>query len=411
IRRRYPWICIDEYQDINLAQYNLIRLLAPGKDSNIFAIGDPDQAIYGFRGADTSFIQRFKDDYPTGSIYELKKSYRCSKTILEASAQVVKPLGRNDPLEGIKEGVSINIQECPTAKSEAEFVARTIEKLMGGVRFFSFDGDIADGSEEVGVTSFADFGVLFRLSRMAPDIIKAMNDHGIPFQLVGEEPFFKHEPVSTIIDILRLVAMPSNRLLIQRVKEKQIKGLSEAALLEIKGNKDIHSIEEYIREIIKIYLPDITVSHKDDIGRLISLSNKGYGPDLSSFLSFIQLGSPADTYNPSTEQVALMTIHAAKGLEFSYIFIIGCEDGLLPYTLFTKGGSDIEEERRLLYVGMTRAKRALFLSHAKRRNLYGNWISLPISPFLGNIKEELIKRDELKKGKKKAKDKQLSLFS
>lgn len=409
IRRRYPWICIDEYQDINLAQYNLIRLLAPEKDSNIFAIGDPDQAIYGFRGADNSFIQRFKDDYPTGSIYELKTSYRCSKTILEASAQVVKPLGRNDPLEGIKEGVSIHIQECPTAKSEAEFVARTIEKMMGGVRFFSFDSEIADGSEEVGVTSFADFGVLFRLSKMAPDIIKAMNDHGIPFQLVGEEPFFKHEPISTIIDILRLVAMPSNKVLIQRLKEKKIKGLSESALLEIKENKDIHSIEEYIREIMKIYLPAIMVSHKDDIERLISLS-KGYGLDLSSFLSLLQLGSPADTYNRLTEQVALMTIHAAKGLEFSYVFIIGCEDGLLPYTLFTKGGSDIEEEKRLLYVGMTRAKRALFLSHAKKRNLYGNWINLPISPFLGNIKEELIKRGELRKGKKKAKDKQLSLF-
>jgi len=123
------------------------------------------------------------------------------------------------------------------------------------------------------------------------------------------------------------------------------------------------------------------------------------------------LGSGADTYSKSAEQVALMTLHAAKGLEFSYVFIVGCEDGLLPYTLFTKGDSDPEEERRLLYVGMTRAKRMLFLSHAKKRNLYGRVFTLPISPFLGSIKEELIKRGELKKGKKKAKDKQLSLFS
>ncbi len=410
IRGRYPWICIDEYQDINCAQYNLIRLLAPEEDSNIFGIGDPDQAIYGFRGADNTFIQNFKDDYPFATIYELKTSYRCSKTILEASAQVVSPRGGNDPLEGLEEGVSIHIEECPTAKSEAEFVARTIEKLMGGVRFFSFDSQITDGSEESEAASFADFGVLFRLSKMAPDIIKAMNDHGIPFQLVGEEPFFKHEPISTIIDILRLVAMPSTRLLIQRLKEKKIKGVSESALLEIKMNKDKHSIEEYIREIIKIYLPDIMVSHKDAIERLISLARE-YGPDLSSFLSFLQLGSPADTYNRSAEQVALMTIHAAKGLEFSYVFIIGCEDGLLPYTLFTKGRSDIEEERRLLYVGMTRAKRALFLSHAKKRNLYGKWLNLPISPYLDNIKEELLKKGKLEKGKKKVKDKQLSLFS
>ncbi|MBE9593030.1 MAG: DNA helicase UvrD, partial [Proteobacteria bacterium] len=145
-------------------------------------------------------------------------------------------------LEGIEAGVSIDIRECSTEKSEAEFVARTIEKLMGGVRFFSFDSQITDGSEESEATSFSDFGVLFRLSRMAPDIIKAMNDHGIPYQLVGEEPFFKQEPVNTVIEILRLIAMSPNSVLIQRLKEKQIQGLSESALLKIKRNTAIQSI-------------------------------------------------------------------------------------------------------------------------------------------------------------------------
>jgi len=410
IRGRYPWICIDEYQDINCTQYNLIRLLAPEKDSNIFAIGDPDQAIYGFRGADITFIQRFKDDYPTGAVYGLATSYRCSRTILEASAQVVRSPGRYDVLEGLEEGVSINIQEYPTAKSEAEFVARAVEKLMGGVRFFSFDSQITDGSEESEAASFSDFGVLFRLSRMASDIIKAMNDHGIPYQLVGEEPFFRSEPVSTIVDILRLISMPSHKVLIQRIKEKQIRGLSESSLLEIRQDNNIRSVEHYISETVKTFLPETMVSHKDAIERLLSLSRQ-YGHDLSSFLSVIQLGSPADTYNTSTEQVSLMTIHAAKGLEFSYVFIIGCEDGVLPYTIFTKGDSDIEEERRLLYVGMTRAKRMLFLTHARKRNLFGRYLNLPISPFLDNIREELVQRGKSRDGKKKAKDKQLSLFS
>lgn len=410
IQDRYPWICIDEYQDINYAQYTLIRLLAPEKDSNIFAIGDPDQAIYGFRGADNTFIKQFKNDYPCATIYGLTTSYRCSKTILEASSQVVRPREGGNLLEGIEAGVSIDIRECSTGKSEAEFVARTIEKLMGGVRFFSFDSQITDGSEESEATSFSDFGVLFRLSRMAPDIIKALNDHGIPYQLVGEEPFFKQEPVNTVIEILRLIAMPPNSVLIQRLKEKQIQGLSESALLKIKRNTAIQSIEEYVSEIITLFLPDIVVSHQDAIERLLSLS-KEYGADLTSFLSLLQLGGSSDTYNPSTEQVALMTIHAAKGLEFSHVFIVGCEDGILPYTLFSKNASDIEEERRLLYVGMTRAKRSLFLSHAKKRSLYGNPLHLPISPFLKNIKEELIKRGKLEKGKKKKQDKQLSLFS
>jgi superfamily I DNA/RNA helicase len=268
---------------------------------------------------------------------------------------------------------------------------------MGGVRFFSFDSQITDGSEESEATSFSDFGVLFRLSRMAPDVIKAMNDHGIPSQLVGEEPFFKQEPVKTVIDILRLIAMPPNSVLIQRLKEKQISGLSESSLLKIKRNTNIHSIEEYFIEIITLFFPDIMVSHKDAIERLLSLS-KEYGSDVPLFLSLLQLGSSSDTYNPSAEQVTLMTIHAAKGLEFSHVFIIGCEDGILPYTLFSKDTSDVEEERRLLYVGMTRAKRSLFLSHAKKRNLFGNWLNLPVSPFLNNIKEELIKRGRAEKG-------------
>jgi uncharacterized protein (TIGR00375 family) len=410
VQEKYPWVCIDEYQDINFAQYSLIRLLAPEKDSNIFAIGDPDQAIYGFRGADNTFIKQFKDDYPCATIYGLTTSYRCSKTILEASGQVVRPRERSNLLAGIETGVSIDIRECSTEKSEAEFVARTIEKLMGGVRFFSFDSEITDGSEESEATSFSDFGVLFRLSRMAPDIIKAMNDHGIPYQLVGEEPFFKQEPLKTVIDILRLIMMPSHSVLNQRLKEKQIKGLSESTLLQISRNANIHTIEEYFSEIITLFFPDIMVSHKDAIERLLSLS-KEYGSDVSSFLSLLQLGSPSDTYNPSTEQVALMTVHAAKGLEFSHVFIIGCEDGILPYTLFSNNTFDIEEERRLLYVGMTRAKRTLFLSHAKKRNLFGNSFHLPISPFLNNITEELITRGRVETGKKKARNKQFSLFS
>jgi superfamily I DNA/RNA helicase len=245
---------------------------------------------------------------------------------------------------------------------------------------------------------------------MAPDIVKAMNDHGIPYQVVGEETFFRHEPISTVIDILRMTVMQSNTVLLQKLNEKKIDGFAETSLLEIAENTQLHSAEQYIRGIIATYLPDIMVTHKDDVDRLLALSAP-HGTDISSFLSFLQLGSGADTYSKSAEQVALMTLHAAKGLEFSYVFIVGCEDGLLPYTLFAKGDSDPEEERRLLYVGMTRAKRMLFLSHAKKRNLYGRAFTLPISPFLDSIKEELVKRAKTEKRERYVKDKQLSLFS
>ena len=410
IRAEYQWLCIDEYQDINCAQYNLIRLLAPHSDSNIFTIGDPDQAIYGFRGADNTFIQRFKDDYPTAAVYVLTTSYRCSRTILEASAQVVGSRGVNNLLEGLEEGISVHVQECSTDKGEAEFVARTIEKLLGGVRFFSLDSQITDGSEEDEEISFSDFGILFRISRMAPFVIKALNDHGIPYQLVGEEPFFKKEPIRTIVDILMLLTTPLKTMLLQRLKDKQVEGLTENFLLRMKKDRDIHTVEECIKEIVKTFFPDLLITHDDSIERLLSLA-KEYGADTSSFLSFLQIGSPVDTYSRLSERVALMSIHAAKGLEFPYVFIIGCEGGLLPYTLFVKDDSDIDEERRLLYVGMTRAKRALFLSHAKTRNLFGSSLSLPISPFLSDIKDELVKRGKVEKGRKRVRDNQLSLFS
>ena len=151
-------------------------------------------------------------------------------------------------------------------------------------------------------------------------------------------------------------------------------------------------------------------SHRDDIDRLISLAPP-FGSDIAAFLSFLHLGSSVDTYRSRAEQVTLMTLHAAKGLEFSYVFIVGCEDGLLPYDLFGKHDIEREEERRLLYVGMTRAKKMLFLSHAKKRNLFGRSFSLPISPFLMSIKEDLVKKARTQIGEKKVKDRQLSLFS
>lgn len=307
--------------------------------------------------------------------------------------------------------MAVHVQRCATAKSEAEFVARTIERLMGGIRFFSIDSHITDGNEEGEERSFSDFGVLFRISRMAPFITKAFNDHGIPYQLVGEEPFYRQEPIRPIVDVLRLTTMrPLNKALLRRLREGPVKGLSEKTLAEI-GDKTAHStVEESLVEIVNAFFPHTWAEHRDSVDRLLYLA-RGYGSQVSSFLCFLQLGSPADTYMRESERVALMTMHAAKGLEFSYVFIIGCEDGMVPYTLLGKESPDIDEEKRLLYVGMTRAKKGLFLSHATTRNLFGMNRSLPISPFLVEIKEELIKRGEAENKRKRPRDNQLSLFS
>jgi len=410
VRARYPWICVDEYQDINLAQYNLIRLLAPAPDSNLFAIGDPDQAIYGFRGADQTFIKKFQEDYPEAAIHALKISYRCSNTILEASAHVMGHHRKEHLLEGLEQGVAVHVQSCATAKSEAEFVARTIERLMGGVRFFSIDSEITDGSDEGGERSFSDFGVLFRVSRMAPFLTKAFNDHGIPYQLMGEEPFYRQEPIRPIVDALRLsITKPLDKALFQRLQDNHVEGLSEAAVAKIQRKITGSTVEEAIVTIVEAFFPHTFSEHRNSLDRLLSLA-RGYGSQVSSFLCFLQLGSPADTYMKESEQVALMTMHAAKGLEFSYVFIIGCEDGLVPYTLFAKERPDLDEEKRLLYVGMTRAKKGLFLSHAHSRNLFGMNLNLPVSPFVLEIKDELINRGQKEEKKKKPRDSQLSLF-
>jgi DNA helicase-2/ATP-dependent DNA helicase PcrA len=204
--------------------------------------------------------------------------------------------------------------------------------------------------------------------------------------------------------------VPSNEVLYKRLGQKGIEGLRESTFSEARRTGTVRAIEDYIKDIVIAYVPEIMGSHRDDIDRLISMATP-FGNDIVSFLSFLQLGSAVDTYRTSAEQVTLMTLHAAKGLEFSYVFIVGCEDGLLPYALFGKQDIDAEEERRLLYVGMTRAKKMLFLSHVKKRNLFGRSFALPISPFLRSIKEDLVKRARTEMGEKKVKDRQLSLFS
>ena len=193
------------------------------------------------------------------------------------------------------------------------------------------------------------------------------------------------------------------------LRDKRIRGFSESALLELQDSTAASNVEESIVKITEAFFPHVLAEQKEPLERLLSIAGE-YGSEVSSFLCSLQLGSPADTYIRTSEQVALMTMHAAKGLEFSYVFIIGCEDGIVPYTLFARTDPEIEEERRLLYVGMTRAKNALFLCYAKTRNLFGMNLSLPISPYVLDIKDELVKKEAAEKGKRKPGQGQLSLF-
>jgi superfamily I DNA/RNA helicase len=390
-------------------------------------------------------------------------------------------------------GVKIKIVKNSTHKSEAEFVARTIEQMMGGLRFFSMDSSITEGNKEGEIDSLSDFVVLCRVKDQMEALEKAFMDHSIPYQVVGEEPFFKQEPICSIIDLLKFSCNPKNTILKDKLIEKQI-----ITPLEMGSLKNIVSegkpVKEILENLLANYFSELkTASHDDatqeknnqkflqgvekrEAGKLgsweaektgrvegencqLSIVNGllsmemvettanekllqggmrkahsagrkannrsgaerqapsamrlppgfkrlldlvgDFGNDLEGFLRFTVLGTAVDTYRPGLEQVTLMTLHGAKGLEFKAVFIVGCEEGLLPYSLFKSQTSDPEEERRLLYVGMTRAKKFLFLSHAERRFLLGREYQLKRSLFLDRIERELIELSQQEKKKAK----------
>ncbi|MCD6375860.1 MAG: UvrD-helicase domain-containing protein [Caldisericaceae bacterium] len=406
--QRFKWILVDEYQDVNRGQYELLRLLTPGSEPNLFVIGDPDQAIYGFRGADVSFITRFETDFHQARQFRLKISYRCSNHILKASASMLNNASTQKFLDGLHEGLKIQIVREASDKSEAEFVARTIEQMMGGLRFFSMDSAISEGNQAFKIDSLADFAILVRLKAMIPPLEKALNDHSIPYQVVGHDSWLHEEPIRPIIELLRYRLAGKAYYLKDWFAQWGLNGQDWALLEQIQNGAK--TIAEMIELIAAHFVKPQSSKEKKRLKRLLELAEP-FGKDLEAFLKWSFLGQGQDLYQPNTERVTVMTLHAAKGLEFNAVFIVGCEQGLLPYKLFPEKKADFLEERRLLYVGMTRAKHYLFLTHAQKRFLFGKTYQLARSPFIDAIEQELIEAKRPQHTKKRKKDDgQLSLF-
>jgi len=404
-RGKIEWLLVDEYQDINYAQYRLISMLMPDRESNLFVIGDPDQAIYGFRGASAQYIQLFKDDY-RAAVFTLIKSYRCSDIILRASDNVLKESRKF--LEGLQEGVKIKISENASDKSEAEYIARMIEKMIGGMGFFSIDSQVAEGYKEQGIESLSDFAVLCRIGKQMPVIEKAFKDHNIPYQKVGEDPFFKQKQIRAVVDIYRFASNPGNAMLRSRIQKQS--GMTEYKLIQIIENLNGKKLIGKLQHIINSQVQDNLEKHKVMFDQLMELAEQYEGEE-EEFLQHTVLGTGIDTWKPKAEAVNLMTIHASKGLEFNCVFISGCEENLIPYSLFGKNPVDPNEERRLLYVGMTRATYYLFLTCARRRFLMGKEYHQNRSHFIDQIEKEIIETEEqIIKRKDKTDDEQLSLF-
>jgi uncharacterized protein (TIGR00375 family) len=356
-RERWRHVSVDEFQDVDEQQLRLLALLGP-PGADICVIGDPDQAIYGFRGADASCFERFGAQHPGAKAVRLGRNFRSTETIVTASAQLIGT-ARGEALPAAVRDMHerITLHAAPTERAEAEFVVATIERMIGGHSFFSLDSGRAAGGRAN--LSFADFAVLYRTDAQSDALVEAFARSGMPFKKHGAGRLGDDAAVR--------------------------------ALLRHDGDT-----------------PD-EASIGIALQRLTSLAET-CGFDPARFADALALAGEADFFDPRADRVALLTIHAAKGLEFPVVFVTGLEDGLLPLAFGAPDPATLAEERRLLYVGMTRAKDRLLLSRAERRVWRGRVREQAPSRFLADIERELLRQQTSELPRRKPEDRQLSLF-
>jgi len=417
---RYRWLSVDEYQDINYAQYRLLRLLTPPA-TNLCAIGDPDQAIYGFRGAKRAYFLRFQEDFPDAQILQLSQNYRSTQTILDAAGQVIEESEERATALQIwsdfVDQTKLTIYQATTDKAEAEYVVHQVEQMVGGTSYFSLDSGRTSGTEEK-LYAFGDFAVLYRTSAQSRVLIEAFDRSGIPYQTVGQTPLTDYKEIRQILAYLWLMVNPTSTFYQEQVyanarrKDLLRIGYFLPRLQEEWVQRSVAELIDEIAEFLRIDLENKpTVAQQERIDRLRRRALP-FAHDLHAFLETTLLQHEADHYDPRADRVTLMTLHAAKGLEFPVLFIVGCEEALLPYELAGRT-ADLEEERRLFYVGMTRAEQRLILLHARRRTLYGQRMQNEPSRFLADIAaalKELRFMGGRKSPKVAASELQLSLF-
>ncbi len=443
IHERFQTISVDEYQDIDDAQYHLLRLLAPG-NPDLCVIGDPDQSIYGFRGARPAYFSRFKADYPQAREVRLLRNYRSSASILSASLAVITagittthhargteaykttPTVRSEPrwqqqrliaAQGLSDnGPRIGYFSASSERGEAMFVAETIERLMGGTDHMSIYANKVRQEEQPLCSSFGDIAVLYRLSVQAPMLEQALQKQGIPYQKGGKSAAHRKNCSRVLTATLKLLAKPHDWISSQVLNEycprhpqDVLSKLQHLRSTMVPGNAYLPEIVERLPDIVGFPAED---RDWNDAYQALLRGAMRYGIDMDGLLRDIALDSEPDTIDPSAERVTLCTLHAAKGLEFPVVFLVGCEAQLLPCQV-GKHPADPLEERRLFYVGMTRASRLLYVTRARRRLLFGEMVESPPTPFINDIPKELLEVLEPCESKKRTKarrDPQLALF-
>ncbi len=460
-RERFQHVFVDEYQDLNHGQYRMIRALAPSQaeaGGSLCVIGDPDQSIYGFRGSDSVYFRKFIEDYPDTGVVTLARNYRSTEAILSASQQIIArgSADRARVYSNIDGIPTIGVLELSNEHAEAESIARIIESLVGGTGFHSIDtGRIRNPHESAGF-GYGDFAILMRTNDQLRILADGFKKFGIPFQSANRRHWFKRRGIIEIVSLLKLISGTGGYIdlvkaatvntpalgkkVIRAFKQWGLKnhltvkdGLSSATRFPIPGLNRSQQIElgDFAARLSAIAQQTAHLTTADTIAHLKSIpavsrllqddesqdalnrleaQAESSGCNNNRFLDRLTLQSDTDIYHPRAEKTALMTMHAAKGLEFPVVFIAGCETGFIPLQRPDQKAVDLDEERRLLYVAMTRARQRLYLTRAKRRHVHGKNQDREWSFFISNVKESLL-RDESPRSKgKKPKADQLQLF-
>jgi len=425
---RYVHILVDEFQDTNLAQYALIRQLA-GKYKNICVVGDPDQSIYSWRFADLRNILSFEKDYPNAKVVILEQNYRSTKNILQVASDIISQNVKRKAKELWTEneaGSLVNIVESYTEDEESQFVVSEIERLVTQERL-----------------SLKDFAVMYRVNAQSRALEESFIRYGVPYRLIGGTRFYQRQEIRDALAYLRVIRNPNDNLRLLRIINVPGRGIGQVTVahLQAKAKSDDISLYHALKHMVdeKVFPPRIlpavtrlstvideliTKSRELNPGELLDeiLESTGYrehilnkehgeerwenimelrnvasdydGPSpeeaLDAFLEKVSLVSDTDELDGTIDAVTLITLHQAKGLEFPVVFITGMEEGVLPHRKSFDDPEEMEEERRLCYVGITRAKKHVYLLRSYRRSLFGSGLVNPPSRFLEDIPPQLM---------------------
>ncbi|CAD7843996.1 MAG: Endonuclease Q, cleaves 5' to damaged DNA bases / ATP-dependent DNA helicase UvrD/PcrA-like protein [Olavius algarvensis Delta 4 endosymbiont] len=458
---RFRHIFVDEYQDINYGQYRLIKALTTD-NGNLCAIGDPGQPIYGFRGSDRRYFNRFTDDFPGAAVIRLTRNYRSSNTILKAAHQVIKQ-DRNggdrlclySEIEGEK---TLGIMKAASEKAEAVTIGKLIENMVGGTGFHSIDFGKVGPGQDTNPRSFSDFAILYRTNRQGPQLNNVLSKAGIPCQLAQRDSWMDQKDLAELIVLLSVIEGSSYLKDFERIRKTIHPGISRKTAQQLKTwyLKNDLTIDALRYSVRQFPVAGLTRSRQDRLyaflGRIHTLQGEmegfsvkdklvylikntrlsgrlhpdasdhegsqrlldyaiHFGYDAQAFLTDLALSQDPDTVADNVEKVALMSMHASKGLEFPIVFIAGCDHQRVPYCRGKPAPEDLEEERRLFYVAVTRAQEKIFFSYALKGRLFGRTHQFELSPFVKTIEKKLLAEYTVDKPvQPKPKQDQMQLF-